>query len=100
MQSYQLISLDIWDTVLRRDCHPDAIKVETAAVLLEQRGALLKEEYRSGRALFRLRQAVERDLGQQSVSQGCDDEYEMHAVFREVLVRALSEPLPEEELSA
>ena len=37
MQSYELISLDIWDTILRRDCHPDAIKVETAAALLENR---------------------------------------------------------------
>jgi len=100
MQSYELISLDIWDTILRRDCHPDAIKVETAAALLEQRGDLLKEEYRSARALFRLRQTVERDLGQQSTAQGFDDEYEIHAVFREVLVRAFLEPHPEEELRA
>ena len=94
MQSYELISLDIWDTILRRDCHPDAIKVETATVLLEQRGDLLKEEYRSARALFRLRQTVERDLGQQSTAQGFDDEYEIHAVFREVLVRAFLERAP------
>ena len=55
--------------------------METATVLLEQHGDLLKEEYRNARALFRLRQTVERDLGQQSTVQGFDDEYEIPRGF-------------------
>ncbi|WP_455148201.1 hypothetical protein, partial [Stomatobaculum longum] len=84
MPSYQLLSLDIWDTILRRDCHPDAIKVETAAVLLEQHGGELQEAYRNPRALFRLRQDVERQLGAAKKAQGFDDEYAIQDVFREL----------------
>lgn len=103
MPSYQLLSLDIWDTILRRDCHPDAIKVETAAVLLERHGGELQEAYRNPRALFRLRQDIERQLGAAKKAQGFDDEYAIQDVFRELLARAYREPLPEaaaEELAA
>ena len=30
VKCYKLLSLDIWDTILRRKCHPDAIKVYTS----------------------------------------------------------------------
>lgn len=95
MPSYQLLSLDIWDTILRRDCHPDVIKVETAAILLEQHGAEIQEAYQNPRALFRIRQEVERSLGAQKKTQGFDDEYKVQDVFREMLVRVFREPLTE-----
>ncbi len=28
-----LISIDVWDTLLRRRCHPDEVKLHTARVL-------------------------------------------------------------------
>lgn len=36
MSTKKILSLDIWDTVLRRDCDPDEVKLYASAVLLKE----------------------------------------------------------------
>ncbi|MGL4242271.1 MAG: hypothetical protein ACRCTI_14270 [Beijerinckiaceae bacterium] len=55
------ISVDIWDTVLRRDCHPDEIKIRSARFLLLHGSAYIRPALKSLRSLFRARIQAEND---------------------------------------
>lgn len=77
----RLLSLDIWDTVLRRRCRPDEIKVITAEKFLHCYGNRLKGKL-SAKNAAGIRIACERELGALSVQKGYDDEYEIHDVLR------------------
>lgn len=54
-----LLTLDIWDTVLRRDCHPDEIKLQSARFMFLNYYWELKPVYRDIRALLKRRTQVE-----------------------------------------
>lgn len=53
------ISFDIWDTLLRRDCHPDEIKLQSARLLKLRGQAFLRDQTADVPALFRQRLAAE-----------------------------------------
>lgn len=57
--SCKLISLDIWDTVLRRKAHPDEIKLSAARYLYINYYWQLKPAYRSIDAIYRGRRKAE-----------------------------------------
>ncbi|MFZ5784768.1 MAG: hypothetical protein ACOY4R_31620 [Pseudomonadota bacterium] len=54
------VSLDVWDTLLRRDCHPDEIKLQSARFLLFRAFVHLRPAYWDIVALFRARLDAER----------------------------------------
>lgn len=54
-----VVSFDIWDTVLRRNCHPDEIKLQSARSLLLNSYNCLKPAYRDLRTLFKARLLAE-----------------------------------------
>ena len=70
-----LLSLDIWDTILRRKCHPDAIKVYTSREFYLNAKDYIKQDKRNLRELTRLRVDVERERGTECRESGFDDEY-------------------------
>lgn len=51
----EVVTFDVWDTVLRRDCHPDEIKVQSARFLLLSAHDLLRPAFRNIPALFAAR---------------------------------------------
>lgn len=54
------VSVDVWDTLLRRDCHPDEIKLQSARFLLFRAFVHLRPAYWDIVALFRARLDAER----------------------------------------
>ena len=76
-----LITIDFWDTVLRRRCHPDLVKVKVAHMFLLRQKDSIRAIYRDEWILFRRRQMVEAELARVSRSLGCDDEYRHEAVI-------------------
>jgi FMN phosphatase YigB (HAD superfamily) len=77
-----LASYDIWDTVLRRNCHPDAIKLHTARLLIVLGGSQVKPHLRDPWLLLHFRQLAERTIGQTAQATGLDDEYAIEEVLR------------------
>jgi predicted HAD superfamily hydrolase len=79
---YQLITLDVWDTLLRRRCHPDAVKIHVSNFLLNNYFTDIKPEFRNASRLTQERQAAEGKVGQYYRSLGMDDEYALLEVYR------------------
>lgn len=65
-----VVSFDVWDTVLRRNCHPDEIKLQSARSLLLKSYSFLKPAYRDLRTLFRARL-----LAEEAAAPNSDHEY-------------------------
>lgn len=84
MKDYKVISLDIWDTVLRRRCHPDEIKLSTARFLLLSYYEKLKMDVREVDKLIRARIESERLIAEEQGQEG-DGEYEIRDVFARML---------------
>lgn len=78
---FDVISLDLWDTVIRRKCHPDEIKEKTADYLMTNYYGHIPGQFRSINVLTRERVRCEREIGEETRETGLDDEYEIHAVF-------------------
>lgn len=89
MRETKLATVDVWDTLLRRRCHPDAAKLHVARILLLQRAADIAAPFRHPRSLLSLRLSVESDLARKTRQDPeCDDEYAHAEVMREWLTRA------------
>ena len=58
-EGVELISLDVWDTILRRKCHPDEIKLSAARFLHLHYPEELKPAYNSTVSLYHLRKKCE-----------------------------------------
>lgn len=90
---YKLRTIDVWDTLLRRDCHPECIKLATAMHLFLGWADHFKPEFNNCWALYRARINVERDLAERAKSQGKDDEYEITLVLRHWVYHVFSRPV-------
>lgn len=88
-----LLSIDIWDTLLRRRCHPDEVKLWTAVVARRRLGIEAP-----ALELVALRQRVEAEIGARRQQQGFDDEYELCEVLEAWLGRAVDPSLPREQI--
>lgn len=77
----KLLTLDVWDTIIRRTCYPDQIKIETAKRFIEKYG---KQFYHviSPQKLAKIRIDCEREIGEENKKNGFDDEYEINEVFQ------------------
>ena len=76
--AHALFTIDVWDTILRRNCHPDEVKLFTARALLLVHGSKLRPEVRDATALLHARQLAEHDLGRESLARiagGCADPF-------------------------
>lgn len=91
MSNYKLLSLDIWDTVLRRKCHPDEIKLHTARFIYLKYFSNIADEYKSISILLNERRKSEGIVGKKRVLEGLDDEYKLSEVFTTLLNTVLVE---------
>lgn len=104
---YKIRTIDVWDTLLRRDCHPECIKLATAQHLFLGWNTRLKPSFRNGWALYQARLDVERSLAEQARMCNNDEEYEItnvlrcwtNTVFSGAVAAGLPERLAEFELS-
>ncbi len=87
---YQLRTIDVWDTLLRRRCHPDLIKLATARHLVFAYHEDLDPEYLDHWAVLRERCSVEAVLGSEARKAGDDDEYRLSDVLDRLLERVFA----------
>ena len=80
-QRRTVLTIDIWDTLLRRECHPDCVKLHVSRYLLALHGNLLPEEKRDTWTLMRQRQLAEKHIGNEAKNSGLDDEYSLPDVY-------------------
>jgi hypothetical protein len=73
MNKFKLKTVDVWDTILRRDCHPDFIKRSTAYYFFLKFHSLHNVD--SVDQLFTKRVETERLIGKKNKDLGYDDEY-------------------------
>lgn len=85
----QSVSIDLWDTILRRRCQPDEVKLFTARHIYLRYFHLLQTQYRSPAALLRERIRQERAIGAQRRLSGDDDEYGIAEVLQSLLDHVL-----------
>lgn len=84
------LSLDIWDTVLRRRCHPDEIKLATARFLYLSHFERLRNDCRDVKKLFTARVTAERAIAAKHDPE-LDDEYCIKDVFSKMLSDVFTE---------
>ncbi|VWB45928.1 hypothetical protein BLA15816_05998 [Burkholderia lata] len=90
--SAHIASYDIWDTVIRRRCHPDAVKVHIARMLALLLDDNIKPHLRDPWILFHFRQLAERAIGEEARRDGFDDEYAIQDVFTRWIEKVVVDP--------
>lgn len=81
MNKFKLKTVDVWDTILRRNCHPDFIKRSTAYYFFLKYYDLHGVD--SVDRLFAKRVETEHAIGQENKALGYDDEY----LIQDVMLR-------------
>ncbi len=89
----QCVSLDLWDTILRRKCHPDEVKLFTAQKMLHLVLPYLEKKTFSTLDLLKRRQDVEFKIGNAQRQNGNDDEYEIEEVLRKCIHDIVPSPI-------
>ncbi len=92
-QTTPVLSLDLWDTLLRRHCHPDEVKLYTAQRMLLLLGPHLRDKELAPMELLEKRREVEYHIGRQRRKRGGDDEYEIEEVLWECVTRVAAAEL-------
>lgn len=82
--SKKVISFDIWDTIIKRKCHPEEIKLRTAYYIVLKYGDLLKEEYKDIYSILLERDDIEAKLCTEAEIAGHDAECKIEEVFKEL----------------
>lgn len=93
----ELATFDVWDTLLRRRCHPDEVKLATAANLLVREPRVVADHATTW-SLLHLRQRVEAEIGAKRRVLGLDDEYRIEEVIAEWIARACALGAPDERV--
>lgn len=81
---FKIISFDIWDTILKRKCHPEEIKLYTANYLMLKYENDLKEEYKDIYKILNLRDKIEADICKANKENNFDDECRIIDVFKKL----------------
>lgn len=99
MKKCNVLTLDIWDTILRRKCHPDEIKIITSRYLYLNYFSYIKEEYRNVKKLTETRVECEIELGKKKAnSNEYDDEYCIHNVFSLLCEKIFNDKISNEKI--
>ncbi len=88
---YKVRTVDVWDTLLRRRCHPETIKQMTARNLWIEHASSLKDSCSSIRSIYGIRLEIEQRLAKSSLAEGFDDEYHIRDVFQLWLSEVVSD---------
>ena len=96
---YKIKTVDVWDTLLRRDCHPECIKLATAAHVYFELLGHFKPPYTGYWDIYRARIETEARLAREAREANKDEEYEIVHVLKEwlktILLSSSDESLPQ-----
>ncbi|HDV6323139.1 TPA: HAD family hydrolase [Burkholderia multivorans] len=92
---YRLKTIDVWDTLLRRDCHPEFAKLATALHVFLDPSLGVCRRYETAWDIYRLRIEQEMLLADRSRAAGKDNEYEIVDVLRQWLTQVVDQPYNE-----
>lgn len=81
----KVISFDIWDTIIKRKCHPEEIKLKTMNYIYLTCKKCLKDEYKNIYELLKIRDEIEYELCQKAKKDGHDEECKIEEVFELLL---------------
>lgn len=84
---YKLRTIDVWDTMLRRSCHPDCSKLVSARHLALVYKSGLHDKYRNFMDIYLLRCAIERDISESPQNTG--GEYSITEVMEQLVRKIL-----------
>lgn len=98
----KVISFDIWDTLIKRKCHPEEIKLFTMRYMLFKYEEEIVEEYRDSYILLRERNTIESEICRKNEKKGKDGECKIKDVFvelqRKVFINSKERSIAEELL--
>lgn len=101
----KIISFDIWDTIIKRKCHPEEIKLHTANYIMLKYENELKEKYKDIYEILKLRDEIEANICQENKKAGNDDECRIIDVLKKLQqeifkeeIEDISEELLREEI--
>lgn len=80
----KIITFDIWDTIIKRKCHPEEIKLHTANYIMLKYGNELKEKYKDIYEILKLRDEIEANMCKENKDAGHDDECRILEVFKKL----------------
>lgn len=88
-----IISFDIWDTIIKRKCHPEEIKLHTAKYILLKYEENLKEKYKDIYEILRIRDEIEAKECKKNKEAGNDEECQILNVFKELQKEIMRESI-------
>lgn len=77
----KIVSFDIWDTLIKRKCHPEEVKLNTMKYMLLKYYQDIKDEYKDIYKLLDLRNEIETKLRKENKAIGNDDECRIEDAF-------------------
>ena len=78
----KIISFDIWDTIIKRRCHPEEIKLHVANYIALKYEKEIKEKYKDIYEILKTRDNIEYEICQENKKSGKDDECKILDVFK------------------
>ena len=78
----KIISFDIWDTIIKRKCHPEEIKLATARYIVLKYNNELKDEYKNIYEILKRRDEIEAEECKKNKEKGFDEECRILDVFK------------------
>lgn len=95
----KIISFDIWDTILKRKCHPEEIKLNTAKYIFIKYNDNIKEKYKDIYEILKKRDEIECNLCKKREEKGLDGEYRILDVFKLLLDEIFEKKDAKEDIS-
>lgn len=78
----KIISFDIWDTIIKRKCHPEEVKLATARYIVLKYEKELKDKYDNIYEILKKRDEIEAEECKRNKEDGHDDECRILDVFK------------------
>ena len=91
----KIISFDVWDTIIKRKCHPEEIKLHTARYILLKYKEQLKEKYKNIYEILKERDSIEEEICNSNKENGKDDECRIIDVFKKLQEHIFKEEMPD-----
>ena len=77
----KIITFDIWDTILKRKCNPEEIKLFTCQYIYFNYKEYLKQEYNDIYKIYKARNSLENKISQKNQADGYDYEFLINELF-------------------
>lgn len=78
----KIISFDIWDTIIKRKCHPEETKLATSRYIILKYEKELKDKYKNIYEILKRRDEIEAEECKKNKEKGYDEECRILEVFK------------------